>query len=99
MIILIYHEINKLFLYFIAQESEQFSGQKGLKVTTSGDVQATTPHDLQRVQATMQATGISPAGQVFAHQDPAVCQDNPGSCQHFSYNINYCNSSLMFFCF
>lgn len=88
MIIINYHEINKSFLFFIAEEIEEFSGQKRLKVTTSGDVQATTPHDVQRVQeAIMPATGISGAGQVFAHQDPAVCQDNPGSCQYFSYIV------------
>lgn len=71
------------------EEIEQSSGQKRLKVTTIGDARATTPHDLHTVQeAVMQATGISQAGKVFAHQDPAVFQGNPGSCQHFQFFIN-----------
>ena len=53
------------------EEIEQSSGQKRLKVTTSGDARATTPHDLHTVQeAVKKATGVSRAGQVFAHQDP-----------------------------
>ena len=53
------------------EEIEQFSGRTRLKVTTSGDVQATTLHDLHTVQeATEKATGVNRAGQVFAHQDP-----------------------------
>ena len=53
------------------KEIEQFSGRIRLKVTTSGDARATTPHDLHTVQeAVEQATGVSRAGQVYAHQDP-----------------------------
>ena len=53
------------------EEIEQSSGQKRLKVTTSGDARATTPHDLHTVQeAVEKAAGVSRAGQVFAHQDP-----------------------------
>ena len=53
------------------EEIEQFSGRTRFKVTTSGDVRATTLHDLHTVQeATEKATGVSQAGQVFAHQDP-----------------------------
>ena len=53
------------------EEIEQFSGQKRLKVTTSGDVQTTTPHDIHTVQeAIKKATGVNRAGQVFAYQDP-----------------------------
>ena len=52
------------------EEIEQFSGRTRLKVTTSGDVRATTLHDLHTVQeATEKATGVNRAGQVFAHQD------------------------------
>ena len=53
------------------EEIEQSSGQKRLKVTTSGDARTTTPHGLYTVQeAIKKATGVSQAGQVFAHQDP-----------------------------
>ena len=53
------------------EEIEQSSGQKKLKVTTSGDARTTTPHDLDTVQEAIEkATGVSRAGQVFAHQDP-----------------------------
>ena len=53
------------------EEIEQSSGQKRLKVTTSGDVRTTTPHDIHTAQeAIKKATGVSRAGQVFAHQDP-----------------------------
>ena len=53
------------------EEIEQSSGQKRLKVTTSGDARATTPHDLHTVQEAIEkATGVSRAGQVFAFQDP-----------------------------
>ena len=53
------------------EEIEQSSGQKRLKVTTSGDARTTTPHDLHTVQEAIEkATGVSRAGQVYAHQDP-----------------------------
>ena len=53
------------------EEIEQYSGRNRLKVTTSDDVTATTPHDLLTVQGAIeQATGVGQAGQVFAHQDP-----------------------------
>ena len=49
-------------------EIEEGSGQKRLKVTTSGEQQTTRSQDLHIVQeAIEQATGI---GQVYAHQDP-----------------------------
>ena len=53
------------------EEIEKSSGQKRVRVTTSGDARATTPHSLHTVQeAIEQATGVSQAGQVYAHQDP-----------------------------
>ena len=51
------------------EEIEESSGQKRLKVARSGDVRGTTPHDLHTVpEAVEKATGVSRAGQVFAHQ-------------------------------
>ena len=62
------------------EEIEAFSGQSRLKVTTSGDAQATTHHDLQRVQeAILQATGVSRSGIVFGHEDPGNSTVSPGA--------------------
>ena len=50
---------------------EQYSSQKRLKVSVDGDVNRTTPQDMQTVQeAITQATGIGQAGLVYANQDP-----------------------------
>ena len=50
---------------------EQCSSQKRLKVSVDGDVNRTTPQDMQTVQgAITQATGIGQAGLVYANQDP-----------------------------
>ena len=50
---------------------EQCSSQKRLKVSVDGDVNRSTPEDLQTVQgAITQATGIGQAGLVYANQDP-----------------------------
>ena len=49
---------------------EQCSNQKRLKVSAEGDVNRTAPEDMQTVQgAITQATGIDPAGIVYANQD------------------------------
>ena len=56
------------------EEIEQSSSQKRLKVTTSGDSNATRVRTLQTLhtlqEAIEQATGVSRAGQVYAYQDP-----------------------------
>ena len=53
------------------EEIEQFSNQKRLRVTISDDGDTTTLHQLHTVQNGIQlATGVSQAGQVYAHQDP-----------------------------
>ena len=50
---------------------EQCSSQKRLQVSVDGDVNRTTPQDMQTVQgAITQATGICQAGLVYANQDP-----------------------------
>lgn len=53
------------------EEIENRSGQSRLRVTKSGDTNATKLEDIQSVQqAIYQTTGINATGQVFAHQDP-----------------------------
>ena len=53
------------------EEIEQSSDQKRLRVTISGDGDTTTLPKLHTVQSSIQqATGVSQAGQVYAHQDP-----------------------------
>ena len=50
---------------------EQCSSQKRLKVSVDGDVNRSTPQDMQTVQgAITQSTGIGQAGLVYANQDP-----------------------------
>ena len=50
---------------------EQCTGRKQLKVSFDGNVNNTTPQDVQAVQgAIMQASGIGQAGLVFASPDP-----------------------------
>lgn len=50
---------------------EQCSSQKRIKASLGGDVNRTTPQDIQTVQgAIVKATGIGEAGVVYANQDP-----------------------------
>ena len=54
------------------EEIENSIGQKPLKVTTTGDVDATTPQDVQNTQEAIEnATGVSRDAQVYARQDGA----------------------------
>ena len=53
------------------EEIEESSGQNRLRVTTSGDAQATTLQSVHNVQGAIEeATGVGRAGQVYTHQDP-----------------------------
>ena len=53
-------------------EIECSIGQKPLKVTRTGDVNATTPQDVQNTQEAIEnATGVNRFAQVYAGQDPA----------------------------
>ena len=53
-------------------EIESSIGQKPLKVTQTGDVNATTPQDVQNTQEAIEnATGVSRNAQVYARQDGA----------------------------
>ena len=53
------------------EEIEHFRDQKRLRVTISDDGDTTTLPKLHTVQNSIQqATGVSQAGQVYAHQDP-----------------------------
>ena len=53
-------------------EIECSFGQKTLKVTRTGDVNATTPQDVQNTQEAIEnATGVSRDAQVYARQDGA----------------------------
>ena len=54
------------------EEIECSIGQKTLKVTRTGDVNATTPQDIQNTQEVIEkATGVSQVAQVYARQDGA----------------------------
>ena len=66
------------------EEIELSSAQKRLRVTTSGDARATTPHDLHTVQgAITEAIGVGQAGQVF------VCHKSSQSVT-FTFLIPHC---------
>ena len=66
------------------EEIESSTVQKRLKVTRKGDVNATTPHDIQITQEAIEnATGVSRFAQVYAKQDP-------GSSVIFTFLIPEC---------
>ena len=54
------------------EEVECSIGQKPLKITRTGDVNATTPQDIQNTQEVIEkATGVSKVAQTYARQDGA----------------------------
>ena len=56
----------------ITDEIECSIGQTPLKVTPTGDVNATTPQDIQNTQEAIEkATGVSKVAQTYARQDGA----------------------------